>query len=220
MYQSRAGSPDPLLILGARSFAREVADLLTDLPAFELKGFVENQDRERCSETIESLPIFWVDDIAAMAATHRGICALGSTHRRAFIERAASDGLGFITLVHPSARVSTRSVVGEGSIVCPGAQVASHTRIGRHVLINRGALIGHDVEIGDYVTIGPGVNVGGFSRIGCGTYIGIGATLIDRITVGDGAVVAAATLVRGDVPDHVMVAGPDARVIRRDVNGL
>jgi acetyltransferase-like isoleucine patch superfamily enzyme len=26
--------------------------------------------------------------------------------------------------------------------------------------------------------------------------------------------------VRGDVPDHVMVGGSDARVIRRDVDGL
>jgi sugar O-acyltransferase (sialic acid O-acetyltransferase NeuD family) len=220
VYQSPTTTPAPLVILGARSFAREVADLLDDLPAFELKGFVENVDRERCADTIDGLPIFWVDAIATLAATHRGICALGSTKRRTFIEDATHAGLGFVTLVHPSARVSPRSALGEGTIVCPGVHVASHTRIGRHVLINRGALIGHNVEIGDYVTIGPGANIAGFCRVGSGTYIGIGATFVDRVAVGAGAVVAAGALVQRDVPDQTMVAGPGARAIRHGVGGL
>ena len=210
----------PILILGARSFAREVADLLSDLPGFELRGFVENLEQERCANTIDGLPVLWIDDLASMAATHRGLCALGSTQRRAFIEHAAGLGLKFVTLVHPSARVSSRSMVGDGSIVCPGAQVASHTRIGSHVLINRGALIGHNVEIGDYVTVGPGANIAGFCRIGCGAHIAMGATIVDRLSIGEGSVVAAGTFVRRDVPDHVMVAGPRGLVVKRDVNGL
>lgn len=212
--------PDPLLILGARSFAREVADLVSDVPSLVLRGFVENLERERCAQTIDGLPVFWVDEIRALAQTHRGLCALGSTKRRTFIEHALEQGLAFIRLVHPSARVSTRSDVGDGSIVCPGAQVASHTRIGRHVLINRGALIGHNVEIGDYVTIGPGANIAGFCRIGSGTYVGIGATILDRISVGAGSVVGAGALVRRDVPDHVVVVGARGMVVRHGVDGL
>jgi len=180
---------------------------------------VENLDPERCARMIEGLPVFWVDEIAAMATTHRGICALGNTDRRGFIEHAANQGLGFITLIHPSARVSSRSTAGEGTIVCPGAQVASHTRIGRHVLINRGALVGHDVEIGDYVTVGPGANIAGFCRIGFGAYIGMGATLVDRVAVGNGAMVAAGAVVSRDVPDNVMVAGAPAVIVKRSIDG-
>lgn len=220
MNQPRASAPDPLIILGARSFAREVADLLSDLPAFTLTGFVENLERDRCAEPIDGLPVFWVDALADLARTCRGICALGSTERRGLIEEASRHGLRFVTIVHPSARVSSRSTVGEGAIVCPGVHIASQTTIGRHVLVNRGALIGHNVDVGDYVTIGPGANIAGFCRIGAGTYIGIGATIVDRVTVGTGAVVAAGAIVQRDVPDHTMVAGPGARAIRRDVNGL
>jgi sugar O-acyltransferase (sialic acid O-acetyltransferase NeuD family) len=164
--------------------------------------------------------IDWVDDLAAMAATHRAICALGSTRRRAFVEHAASVGLRFVTLVHPSARVSSRSTVGEGSIVCPGAQIASHARIGRHVLVNRGALVGHNVEIADYVTVGPGANIAGFTRIGCGAHVAMGATIVDRLIVGAGSVVAAGTVVTRDVPDRVMVGGARAFIVKRDVDGL
>lgn len=214
------GTPKPLLILGARTFAREVADLVGEIPSLKLTGFVENLERERCRELIEGLPVHWVEEIASMAGTHWGICAFGSTKRAGFIQEAAGQGLRFATLIHPTARVSTRSTVGEGSIVCPGAQIASHTHIGRHVLINRGTLIGHNVETGDCLTIGPGANIAGFCRIGSGSYIGIGAVIVEQMVIGSGSVVAAGSVVTRDVPDHVMVAGMPAVVIKRDIDGL
>ena len=213
-------APKPLLILGARSFAREVADLASDIDDFELKGFVENLQPERCAELLEGLPVFRVEELARLAPTHWGICALGSTKRAVFIEHAAGLGLRFATLVHPSARVSSRSAIGEGSIVCPGAQVASHSRVGRHVLINRGALVGHNVETGECLTIGPGANIAGFCRIGSGSHIATGAVLVEKIVIGCGSVVAAGAVVTRDVPDNVMVAGMPAVVVRRDVDGL
>lgn len=215
---SESGSP--VLILGARSFAREVADLMSDVPGFALEGFVENMDRDRCGQLIDGLPVFWVDDLARLAMTHRGICALGSTKRIGFIQQAIGYGLAFITLVHPSSRVSPRSTVGEGSLICPGVQIASQVRVGRHVLINRGTLIGHNTEIEDCVTVGPGVNIAGFCKVGPGSYLGMGAIVTDRIVVGSGAVVAAGAVVTRDVPDRVMVAGMPARLVRRDVDGL
>ena len=210
----------PVLILGARSFASEVADIISDIPDLELKGFVENLDPARCAQRLEGLQVFWVDELAALAATHRGVCALGSTHRRRFIEQAVALGLEFVTLVHPSARVSSRSTLAEGTIVCPGAQVASNAQVGRHVLINRGALVGHNVRIGDYVTVGPGANVAGFCEVRSGAYIGIGATLVEQIVVGSSAVVAAGAVVTRDVAERTLVAGAPARLVKSDVDGL
>jgi sugar O-acyltransferase (sialic acid O-acetyltransferase NeuD family) len=211
---------EPLLILGARSFAREAADLVSDLPQFRVAGFVENVERERCAERIDERPVYWIDEIGGLASTHRVVCAFGSTKRRGLIERAEQMGFRFATLVHPSARVSTRSRLGDGCIVCPGAQVASGARLGRHVLVNRGALLGLEAEFGDVVTIGPGANVGGHGIVGDGCYIGMGAIVLERIRVGEGAVVAAGSVVNRDVPPRVLVAGMPAVVVQRGVDGL
>jgi sugar O-acyltransferase (sialic acid O-acetyltransferase NeuD family) len=209
----------PLLILGTHALAEEVWDLISDMPGFEVTGFVENMNRDRCGQTLEGLPILWIDDIAPYAETHKAICALGTTHRSRFIEQAAAFGFQFATVVHPTARVSTHSSVGDGTIISAGVIVATRTEIGRHVFINRGALIGHHTQIGDYVSIMPGANVAGKCRIGDATYIGIGAIVIDGITVGEHSVVGAGSVVTRDVESNVQVVGIPAVVARENISG-
>ena len=45
-------------------------------------------------------------------------------------------------------------------------------------------------------------------------WIGAGATIIGGVTVGENAVVAAGSVVTGDVPPNTLVGGNPARVIR------
>lgn len=220
MNETTHAKPRPLLILGARSFAREVADLVSDIPKFELMGFVENTDRSLCSQRIDGLPVYWVDDIAALADTHLCVCAFGSNRRINFIRSVEAMGFRFATVIHPTARVSRRSTIEEGCIVSSGVQIAANTRIGRHSLINRGALVGHDIVTGECISIGPGANIGGACNIGAGCYIAMGATVLERLSVGEGAVVAAGAVAHRDVPPHVLVAGVPAAVIKQGVDGL
>ena len=208
-----------LLILGTRTFAPEIADVASDVPGVEIAGFVENIDRARCSETLEGLPVLWVDDVAALARNHLAVCALGTTQRSRFIEQVSALGMRFATIVHPTARVSRNSKVGEGSIVCPGVVVATRTTIGRHVILNRGALIGHHTTVGDYCSIMPGANIAGACAIGEATYVGMGALVLDHHTVGSRSVVAAGSVVTRDVPDNVQVMGMPAKIVREQIEG-
>lgn len=209
----------PLLILGARNFAPEVADVASKMPGFKVVGFVENYEPERCQEKLEGLPVHWVEDIALFADSYWAICGLGSTLRSHFIEQVASYGFLFGKIIHPSAIISSKSSVGDGTFVSAGAIIASYTNIGCHVIINRGALIGHHIKIGDYVTIGPGVNIGSKCHIGKSTYIGIGAVVLDHISIGSHSVVGAGAVVTKDVPDHVQVVGIPAKIVKENITG-
>jgi acetyltransferase EpsM len=209
---------EPLLILGTRTFAVEVADLASE-SGFAVAGFVENMNPERCSETLEDLPIHWIESVGKFAETHRAVCGLGTTHRSRFTDQAAEEGLRFATLVHPSARLARTSSLGEGAVVSVAVVVAAHTRIGRHVLINRGSLVGHHTVIGDYVSVQSGANVAGSCRIGDAAYIGMGAVVLDHITIGSHSVVGAGAVVTRDVPDNVQVVGVPARITKTGIDG-
>lgn len=208
-----------LLILGTRTFAVEVADLAATIPGVRVAGFVENMDRSRCEQPLEDLPVYWIDEVAALAGTHLAVCRLSTTHRSMFIEQAAQNGLRFATLVHPAATVSKRSEVGEGSILGPACVVGAHTTLGPHVIVNRGALIGHHTTIGRFCSIQPGANVAGACSIGEATYVGMGALVLDHVTIGSHAVVGAGAVVTRDVADHVQVMGIPARVVKTDIEG-
>jgi acetyltransferase-like isoleucine patch superfamily enzyme len=54
--------------------------------------------------------------------------------------------------------------------------------------------------------------------IGDEVWIGAGATIMSGVTIGDGAVVAAASVVTTDVPSAAVAAGNPARVVRENVS--
>jgi acetyltransferase EpsM len=210
----------PLLILGTRTLAIEFADVISEVKEFQLAGFVENMDKSRCSEKLENLPVHWIDDIEDLSDTHVAICGLATTKRSYFVQQAENLHMRFAKVVHPSARISSKSTIVEGTIVNPGVIVASHTEIGKHVILNRGVLVGHHTAIGDFVTIQPGANVAGACSIGSSTYIGMGAVIIDHLKIGSQSVIAAGAVVVDDVPDRVMVAGVPARIIKQNIDPL
>jgi acetyltransferase EpsM len=201
-----------LVILGTRSFAEEVADLAGQR-GYEVAAFVENWERERCSEPLLGKEVVWIDDSDALARDHAALCALGTTKRRGFVEQASAHGFVFATLVHPSAVVAPSAELGPGAIVGAGAVIAAQARIGAHVIVNRGALVGHHTRVGDYVTVSPGANVAGCVTIGEQAYVGMAAVVLDHRAVGAGAVVGAGALVTRDVAGRTHVQGLPARVV-------
>jgi bifunctional UDP-N-acetylglucosamine pyrophosphorylase/glucosamine-1-phosphate N-acetyltransferase len=117
-------------------------------------------------------------------------------------------------IVGPFARIRPRSTIGAGAhvgnfIELKGTEIAA------------GAKANHVSYLGD-TTIGPKANIGagtivcnydGFNKtrsvIGAGAFIGSDAVLVSPVTVGEGAIVAAGSVITHDVP-------PDALAIARE----
>lgn len=138
----------------------------------------------------------------------------------------------------------SRLFLGEGCRLGHGAFFETSgrgsIRIGNHVRINQGAVvvaassvqIGDDTLIGEYVSIRDadhGMQPGTPMRlqeqnskpiaIGSDVWIGRGAIVLKGVTIGDGAVVAANSVVTKDVPPMTVVAGVPARTVKtRDEN--
>ncbi|MEU2222777.1 acyltransferase [Streptomyces sp. NPDC018347] len=100
---------------------------------------------------------------------------------------------------------------------------------GSHVIADTTVTIGRDCYFGPYVYVtstnhsydDPHEPIGKqWPRmepvvIGPGCWIGTGAVILPGARIGRNVVVAAGAVVRGTVPDHAVVAGAPARVVRR-----
>lgn len=120
----------------------------------------------------------------------------------------------YLTAIHPSAIISPRATVGEGTVVMHGTIIQTSATIGRHCIINTGASIDHECSIGDYVHISPHATLCGNVSVGEGTWIGAGSTIIQGIKIGRWSMVAAGATVTRDIPDGVLVAGTPAKIIK------
>lgn len=142
-------------------------------------------------------------------------CLLGpTTPTRARLAALVQDrwGIQFTTLVHRTAYVSPLAKLGQGTFIGANSVVAPGTSLAEHVFVNRGVTVGHDNTIGAFCRIQPGAALGGLSDYEAGVTVGIGARMLERLRIGEGAVIAGGAVVLEDVPAYVMVAGVPARI--------
>ena len=107
------------------------------------------------------------------------------------------------------------------SEIITGVSLPRKTQVGKgfHIIHPEHLRIHDDVVIGDRVGIMHGVTIGtnmfpGVPVIGNDVFIGANATIIGKIKIGDGARIAANTLVIFDVPPGATAIGVPARIMR------
>lgn len=122
-----------------------------------------------------------------------------------------SQDLGHVT--EPVIRIGDRTTIGRGCslVAFNGIEIAADVTIAPDVYITD-----HNHTYGDIdVPIGRQFPAGAVTRIGTGCWLGTGVVVTAGTTIGRHVAVAANSVVRGDVPDHSVIAGAPARVVRR-----
>ena len=85
---------------------------------------------------------------------------------------------------------------------------------GMALAVHEAAVIGSDCVLRQCTTIGMRKEAADVPTIGNNVNIGSNSVLIGRITIGDGAVIGAGSVVVHDVPPGAVVAGNPARILR------
>lgn len=208
----------PVAILGCGGFAREVFWALgrsrtyPDGEPVEPVGFVDRASRP---EGLYGRPVWTLDQVDRET---RLICGIGGMPeiKQRVVEEAHALGFRFAPpLVFEGVAIGPHVELGEGTLVCAGSILTVDIRLGRHVAVNLACTIGHDCTIEDYCTLSPGANVSGRVALGRAAYLGTGCALIEGLSVGPYAVVAAGAAVTRDVPEQTLVAGVPAVVKKR-----
>jgi acetyltransferase-like isoleucine patch superfamily enzyme len=123
---------------------------------------------------------------------------------------------GHNTLIREKTRIGDRTAIGTATII------DGNTCIGNDVSLQSMVYIPTNTTIGDHVFIGPNAVLtndryppSGYLEgptIKTGAAIGANTTIIPGVCIGEGAFVAAGSIVTRDVPDHMMAIGTPARI--------
>lgn len=123
---------------------------------------------------------------------------------------------GHNTLIREKTRIGDRTAIGTATVI------DGNTTIGNDVSLQTMVYIPTNTTIGDHVFIGPNAVLtndryppsGSLEGpvVKTGAAIGANATILPGVCIGEGAFVAAGSIVTRDVPDHMMAVGIPARM--------
>jgi sugar O-acyltransferase (sialic acid O-acetyltransferase NeuD family) len=200
------------VIFGCGGHGRVIADILRCANA-QITGFLDDR---MLGGTVDGLAVIgdrtWLESTEFLIA-HELIIGIGDNRiRRALSEQVLTRGGKLCRAIHPTAVLARDVEIGTGSVVMAGAIINTGSRIGRFAVVNTGAIVDHDNIVADGVHISPGCKLAGGVECGADAFIGTGASIIPRVRIGERAVIAAGSVVIGNVPVDVLVAGCPAVV--------
>ena len=141
-------------------------------------------------------------------------------HRKALYKQASALGFSrFPSHRDPTSVAATTATLENGVLINALVTIGAMSRIGHFGIVNRSASVGHHVVLEPFATLGPGCILCGSSTVGSGTFIGAGAVINPKVNVGRNAIIGSGAVVVHNVPDHSVVAGNPARVLKEHVAG-
>ena len=208
--------------IGAGGHAKVMLEILRNEPGYRLVGLLD-RNRELWGKEMAGVPVLGGDELLeklfAEGIRHAFI-GVGTTGnavpRQKLYETATRIGFEFVSAVHPQAIVSPGAKIGKGVAIMAGAIINADAQLGQNVIVNTGSVIEHDCIIGDHVHIATGALLAGGVRIGNGSHVGVGASVRQCVKIGCNSIVGAGASVIRDVPDHVVVVGVPARILREN----
>jgi sugar O-acyltransferase (sialic acid O-acetyltransferase NeuD family) len=118
------------------------------------------------------------------------------------------------SLLSPMAFISPSAEVGPGALILDGVFIGARARIGALLTANASAIVEHDTTLGHNIMLGSGAAIAGFARVEDHCFIGTNATVLPKVVVGSGTLLAAGSTASRDLPTGVIAVGAPARASR------
>ncbi len=207
-----------LVIIGARGFGREVSEAAKDCigfgTEFVVKGFLDD-DPHALDTTPGYPPILGPVEDYQPAGDDVFACGLGDPRwQKHYADIILQKGGRFINLIHRTATIGKNTVLGSGCIILRGVDISCDITLGDFVTCQAYVVMGHDVRIGSFCHVGARSFFGGYSRVGDLTTIHPGSGILPHVTVGNGCVVGAGSVVIKKVKDGETIYGNPAKVLK------
>lgn len=210
---------EQIFIFGASGHAKVVVDIIEQSEDYSISWLLDDNPQLK-GNIFFGYPVAGgrsdLEIISATTQLGKGLVAIGiNSVRQSVAAWLAEKGIGFITAIHPSARIARGVTISSGTAVMANAVINSDTSIGKHVIINTSASIDHDCMIGDGVHIAPGATLCGSVSLGRNSMVGAGSIIIPNLKIGESVVIGAGSTVISNLPDNVTAVGSPARIIKQ-----
>jgi sugar O-acyltransferase (sialic acid O-acetyltransferase NeuD family) len=210
-----------LVVIGAGGFGRETVEAIRAInaggPWWRLLGYLDD-DESLSGKHIDGVPVLGgLRELRHLPNASVVVCTGRPDNyvsRPKIVNTLGLPAERYATIVHPTAAVSSSSVIGSGSVLLAYVVLTAAVRVGSHVAIMPHVTLTHDDQVDDFATVASGVHLGGGVHIGSSAYVGAGSLIRENRTVGRCSLVGMGAVVISDIPACEVWTGVPARYRR------
>ncbi|MEX6183481.1 hypothetical protein AB6G20_08160 [Providencia hangzhouensis] len=132
-----------IYIIGSSGNASVVTELIEQLNDYKIIGFIDDF-KEKNQDFLDYKIIGNIDYLIAISKTKKihVVIAIGdSNSRESIVNKLRDENIIYPIIIHPSAQVSKRAKIGEGSIIFANSIIGCNAILGKHCLVNHASCI-------------------------------------------------------------------------------
>ncbi len=162
-------------IIGAGSLCKYIIEIIETSIDYKVIGIYD--DYKSTNDNIFGYPILGKVIQLSLGYSNIVIGIGEPKNRKDFFLYYKNKGFSFPNIIHNSAQISGRCILGEGNIIGPSSIIQSESILGNGICLMANVVINQNVIIKDYALIGSGAIIGNNAEIGIGAHIGLGAKI-------------------------------------------
>lgn len=208
-----------LILIGGGGHCKSCIEVIESTGEFEIAGILDIPSKK--GEKVLNYEVIGTDeDIHSWVqkGVYHFFVTLGQIQsaslKRKVFENIYLQGGTSPAIISKHAIVSSRAVIGEGTIIMHGAIINADVKIGENCIINTMANIEHDITIGNHVHVSTGAMINGQVNIGNEVLIGSNSVIRNVINICDNVVIGAGSVVTKDLTEAGTYVGNPLKKIK------
>ncbi|GAA4464494.1 acetyltransferase [Nibrella saemangeumensis] len=205
---------EPLILVGGGGHCKSVIEVVESSVRFSIAGIVDV--KEKIGTEVSGYPVIAGDDDLDSLVRHYQyfLVTVGQVRSSAIRSRLfnliKSRGGILPVVIAPTAYVSRRATIGEGTLIHHNAFVNAGAAIGVNCIINTSALVEHDARIGDHSHVSTAAILNGDCRVGNNCFVGSNAVVSHGVQVAPNCLIGAGAVVLNHTEAGTLYAGNPA----------
>jgi sugar O-acyltransferase (sialic acid O-acetyltransferase NeuD family) len=198
--------PDHIILYGAGLQAEVVLDLLASSGRLDKLVFIiDTSPKIQRLHGVNVITASNLELIRQLGGKNIHICIGNADAKRNVAKKLIELGFSIVSLIHPSAVVSSFASIGPGAYIGPLVNIGPYVTIGAYCQINNGSSIAHHSRLDECVMISDGCHIGGSVHIKSDVLLGISVSVNRDLIIGEAASVPTGERVLNSVADGEVI---------------
>lgn len=200
-----------IILIGGGGHCRAVIDVIEEQGTYKIAGIVDVSSKIG-SSVLGYKVIATDEELPLLAKEYKEFCltightTIGNLRKELYLILMGLNA-NLPVIKSPHAYVAKTALIKAGSVIMHHSVVNSNAHLGVCTIANTGCIIEHDVEIGNHCHIGPGSILNGGCMVEDDCFVGSNSVFLPGITMKKNSIVAAGSVIRGQVEENSMYAG-------------